>query len=331
MLRLDPPEHGRLRRQVSPLFTARRIERLHPMVSQLATHLVAQFAARGHADLVAELALPLTAGVLCEFAGLPHTDRTVFHQWVRAVHRPEGGAAGRGIVSAIQEMDSYLSGVIEAKKAGTDRPPGPPSDVLTELACPAAPRVRLGDDELIAFGRDLLIGGFESTKNLISGGLLVLLTHPAALAELRTDLTLAPLAVEELLRYVPPFPLLEQRYATEDIPLGNVLISRGEPVVCDLSAANRDPARFSDPDQFNIAPAARGHLSFGPGTHHCLGASLARLEAETAIRTVLELPGLRLAERAESVKHMPGLSPGPETLPVLFTPVVRPDRDRRGT
>ncbi|MGH3945625.1 MAG: cytochrome P450 [Pseudonocardiaceae bacterium] len=323
LLHIDPPEHTRLRRLMHPLFTARRIERLRPMVSKLARDLVAQFAHTGQADLVAELALPLTVGVLCELAGLPPGDLERFGPWVRDVHQTEGGAdAGRRMVEAIQAMDAYLAGVIGARRLRAGRSRGTPADVLTELACPSAATGRLGDDELIALGRDLLVGGYESTKNLIAGGMLALLTHPGPMAELLADPTLVPLAVEELLRYAPPFPRMEQRYATADIEVGGALISRGEPVIADLFAANRDPARFPDPDRLTIADSARGQLSFGPGTHHCLGAAVARLEAEVAVQTLLTgLPQLRLGCRPEDVERLPGFSPGPRSLPVTFIPI----------
>lgn len=321
MLHVDPPDHTRLRRRVHPLFAPRRIERLRPMVSQLARNLVDQFAPSGRADLVAELALPLTVGVLCELAGLPPGDLERFSPWVRDVHQTEGGAdAGRRMVGAIQAMDAYLAEVIGAKRLRAARSSDMPVDVLTELACSSAANGRLGDDELIAFGRDLLVGGYESTKNVIAGGMLAL-THPGPMAELLADPTLVPLAVEELLRYAPPFPRMEERYATDDIDVGSVLISRGEPVVADLFAANRDPARFPDPDRLTIADSARGHLSFGPGTHHCLGAAVARLEAEVAVQTLLtRLPELRLGCRPEDVEWLPGFSPGPRSLPVTFIP-----------
>lgn len=241
-----------------------------------------------------------------------------FGPWVRDVHQTDGGAeVGRSMVEAIQRMDAYLAKLIDAKSARSDRA----NDVLAELACPSVAEGRLSDDEVIALGRDLLVGGYESTKNLIASGMLTLLTHPAELTTLVADPSLVPLAVEELLRYTPPFPRLEERYATEDVELGSVLISRGEPVVCDLFAANRDPARFPDPDQLTMTHAVRAHLSFGPGTHHCLGAAVARLEAEVAVQTVLSrLPELRVGCRPEDLEWLPGFSPGPRSLPVAFTP-----------
>lgn len=317
-LHLDPPAHTGLRRRVSPLFTARRIERLRPMVDRLASELVDRFAAKGHADLVTELAEPLTVGVLGELAGLPPEDFERFGPWVRDLHQTGGGAeAGRTMAEAIHAMDSYLAEIIQTKQGCGTAPVG----VLAELAGDSPGNGLLDDDELVAFGRDLLVGGYESTRNLITAGLLTLLTQPEALAQLHKDPALVRSGVEELLRVVPPFPWLEERYASEDLELGGVRISRGEAVVGDLLAANHDPARFPSPDAVVVADRSRGHLSFGPGTHHCLGAALARMQAEIAIGTVLtRLPEARLGCRPDAVEWLPGFSPGLRSLPVIFVP-----------
>jgi cytochrome P450 len=248
----------------------------------------------------------------------------------------EGGAeAGQRTVEAITAMDRYLDERIAE---------GSVTGVLAELAelvgrvrasSPGSPSPSesggsgLTDDELVAFGRDLLVGGYESTANLISGGLALLLAEPARYEGLRREPEALGAAVEECLRQVAPFPQVEARYATQEVDLGGVRIGSGEAVVADIAAANRDPDRFPDPDGWNSAAAA-GHLSFGHGTHHCLGARLARHEAHAALRAVITgLDDVRLACPPEDLVWEPGLSPTLRSLPVRFTP--RPARDGDGS
>ncbi len=334
LLHLDPPEHTRIRRAVTPMFSARRTEAHRSMIDALATTLVDRCSGSGQADLVCDLAVPLAVGVLCRVAGLPSGDHTRFGAWVRTVHRIEGGAeAGQRTVEAIAAMDRYLDERISE---------GPVTGVLAELAeLVARPRASsspspaepggpgLTEDELIALGRDLLVGGYESTANLISGGLALLLAEPARYERLRREPAALDAAVAECLRQVTPFPQVEARYATQEVDLGGVRIGVGEAAVADIAAANRDPDRFPAPDTWNPAAAA-GHLSFGHGTHHCLGATLARREAHAALRAVITgLDDVRLACSPEDLVWEPGLSPTLRSLPVRFTP--RQVRDGGGS
>jgi cytochrome P450 len=323
LLHLDPPEHTRIRRAVSPLFSARRTEAHRSMIDGLARTLVGRCSGSGRADLVCDLAVPLAMGVLCRVAGLPSGDPARFGPWVRTVHRMEGGAeAGQRTVEAIAAMDRYLderiaegsvTGVLAelADPTGRSRSPSP---------SPSESGSGLTEDELVAFGRDLLVGGYESTANLISGGLALLLAEPARYERLRREPGALDAAVEECLRQVAPFPQVEARYATQEVDLGGVRIGSGEAAVADLAAANRDPDRFPDPGAWNPAASA-GHLSFGHGTHHCLGARLARQEAHAALQAVVTgLDDVRLACPPEDLVWEPGLSPTLRSLPVRFTP-----------
>ncbi|WP_252446080.1 cytochrome P450 [Pseudonocardia humida] len=331
LLHLDPPEHTRIRRGVSPLFSARRTEGHRSMIDASATTLVGRCAGSGRADLVCDLAVPLAVGVLCRVAGLPSGDHTRFGTWVRTVHRIEGGAeAGQRIVEAIAAIDRYLDERIAD---------GSVTGVLAELAelvgrprassDPSPSEPGLTEDELVAFGRDLLVGGYESTAVLISGGLALLLAEPARYQRLRREPEALDATVEECLRQVAPFPQVQARYATQEMDLGGVRIGSGEAVIADIAAANRDPDRFPDPDRWSPAASA-GHLSFGHGTHHCLGAGLARWEARAAMRAVITgLDDVRLACSPEDLVWEPGLSPTLRSLPVRFTP--RPIRDGDGS
>jgi cytochrome P450 len=306
LLHLDAPEHTRVRRAVHPAFTARRAERHGSLIDELAATLVERCQGSGRADLVCDLAVPLAVGVLCEIVGLPPGDHARFGPSVRQVHRIDGGAeAGRRTLEAIDALDRYLRERMAAGAAG----------VLGELTGTG----RLTADEVLAFGRDLLVGGYESTANLISGGLAVLLAEPARYERLRHDPGLVDAIVEECLRHVAPFPLLEARYAAEAVEVGGAVFGRGDAVVVDVAAANRDPDRFTAGAGWDPGGAA-GHLSFGHGAHHCLGAVLARREAQAAFRAVLAFDGLRLGCAPDDLGWDPGLSPTLRALPVRFTP-----------
>jgi cytochrome P450 len=305
LLHLDAPEHTRVRRAVNPAFTARRSAEHGSLIDELATTLVDRCRGSGRADLVCDLAVPLAVGVLCHVAGLPVGDHARFGPWVRQVHRIDGGAeAGRRAIEAIDALDRYLR----------ERIPCSPG-VLGEIAGSDG----LTEPEVLALGRDLLVGGYESTANLISGGLALLLAEPDRYGRMRRDPGLVEAAVEECLRQVAPFPVLEARYAAEAVEVGGTVLAPGDAVVVDVAAANRDPDRFAAGDGWDPDGAA-GHLSFGHGAHHCLGAVLARREAQAAFRAVLAFDDLRLGCAAEDLVWDAGLSPTLRALPIRFTP-----------
>ncbi len=311
LLHLDPPKHTRVRRAVNPAFTARRAAEHGSLIDELATTLVERCQGSGRADLVCDLAVPLAVGVLCQVAGLPAGDHARFGPWVRQVHRIDSAAAGRRAIEAIDALDRYLRERIADHAA---------HGVLAELAALArATPHRLSEDEVIALGRDLVVGGYESTANLISGGLALLLAEPGRYERVRRDPDQVDAAVEECLRQVAPFPLLEARYAAETVEVGGTVLAPGDAVVVDVAAANRDPDRFPAGDGWSPDDAA-GHLSFGHGAHHCLGAVLARREAQAAFRAVLSLDDLRLGCAPEALVWEPGFSPTLRELPVRFTP-----------
>ncbi|GAA5132904.1 cytochrome P450 [Pseudonocardia adelaidensis] len=316
LLHVDPPEHTRLRRAVGPMFTTRRAESHGSLIDELARTLVGRCAGSGMADLVCDLAVPLAVGVLCQVAGLPPADHARFGPSVRRVHRiDQGSGAGQRTVEAISALDRYLEERIARGRA---------SGVLAELV----DSERLSEDEVIALGRDLLVGGYESTANLISGGLALLLAEPSRYERVRRDPTLVGATVEESLHQVAPFPELEARYAAEAVEVGGTLISAGDAVVVNVAAANRDPDRFPAAERWSVDEPG-GHLSFGHGAHHCLGAVLARREADAALRAVINgLGDLRLGCRPEELEWEPGLSPGLRSLPVRFT--ARPPSGHAG-
>ncbi|MEW1928706.1 cytochrome P450 [Streptomyces sp. NPDC088360] len=287
MLQVDPPDHTRLRTLVAREFTARRVQALRPRVQEAADALLDAVAADGRADLVAAYAYPLPLTIICELLGVPDADRAAFRAWstkVVALDDPEQSAR------ASQEMAVYLAGLAEEKRR---LPDAAESDLLHALvrAHHGESPDRLTPEELLGMAFLLLVAGHETTVNLIANAVHLLLGHPAQLAALRADPELLTGAVEETLRFESPAPAGTYRYAAEPITIGDTAIPAGARVVLSIAAANRDPARFTAPERFDIHrdPAAtRAHLAFGHGLHHCLGAPLARLEATLALRTLLD-------------------------------------------
>ncbi|MFF3325243.1 cytochrome P450 [Streptomyces sp. NPDC002889] len=313
LLVVDPPDHTRLRKLVTREFTARRVEALRPRVQQVTDELLDAMLPAGQADLVDTLAFPLPITVICELLGIPAADREAFRKWSNEVVAPTGPEAGE---AAVHELAAYLDDLIEDKRCA-----GPADDLLSALI-----RTRAEDDdrlsaaELRALAYLLLIAGHETTVNLISGGVRALLDHPGQLALLRADLGLLDGAIEEMLRYDGPVETGTVRFSATPVPVGDIVIPPGEMVLVGIAAGDRDPARFPDPDRFDIRRDTRGHLAFGHGIHYCLGAPLARLEASVAIRTLLErCPDLALTRPTDAYDWLPGLlMRGVRRLPVRW-------------
>lgn len=309
-LSMDPPDHTRLRTLVAKAFTVRRVEELRPRAREIATDLVKDMIAAGQpVDLVDRFALSLPVAVICELLGVPVEDRPKFRVWsdtALSTSRltPQEYMANR------EELRDYMRGLI------ADHRVHPRDDLISALIAARDERDRLTELELVDTCVGILVAGHETTASQIPNFLVTLLDDPAAMARLREDPSLIPGAVEELLRYVPlgaggGFA----RYATEDVEVGGVLVREGEPVVVAIGAANRDGLRFTDPNAVRIEQPPEQHLAFGHGVHHCLGAALARMELQEALRVLLtELPGLHLA--GDIVWKSEMLVRGPVTMPV---------------
>jgi cytochrome P450 len=316
ILSLDPPEHTRLRRLVAKAFTARRVEELRPRAEQIAHGLIDRMTAP--AELVGDFALPLPVTVICELLGVPYEDRGDFRTWSDAFlsttrYTPEQ------VAEYTERMAAYMAGLIAERRTRLR------DDLLSALVVARDEQDRLSEEELVALAIGILVAGHETTATQIPNFVYVLLTHPSQLAAVRADLDLVPRAVEELMRYVPlgsgaGIP----RYALEDVDLGGVTVRAGEPVVASLPSANRDEAIYTDPERLELLRQEASHVGFGYGPHHCLGAQLARMELQVALRTLLErLPGLRFAG---SVAWKDGMSTrGPERMPITW------DRPTEGT
>ncbi len=286
LLAADPPEHTRLRRLLTPEFTVRRMNRLEPRIVEIVDqHLDAMEAAGSAADLVPTFALPIPSLVICELLGVPYADRGEFQARtarqldlsIPVEERIPLGRAGR----------VYMESLVARAKAD------PGEDMLGMLVREHAGEVT--DDELVGIGNLLLIAGHETTSNMLALGTLALLQHPDQLALVRDHPDAAAPAVEELLRWLTIVHSGVVRTATADVEVAGHTIHAGDLVVCSLPTANRDPELVDDPERLDVTRGAPGHLAFGHGVHHCLGAPLARMEMRIAFPALLRrFPGLAL-------------------------------------
>nr|BFE58586.1 cytochrome P450 [Dactylosporangium thailandense] len=312
LLAYDPPDHTRLRRLVSKAFTARRIEELRPRVGELSAALIEALRGRDGAELVEDYAVHLPIQVICELLGVPIEDQADFRRWTSVL--VSASAGGPGVPEAAAAFLGYILGLIERKRAA------PAGDLLSALIATRDEGDRLNEDELTSMAFLLLLAGHETTMNLISNGMYTLLTHPEAHRRLREDPSLVPAAVEEFLRLESPVETATTRTATEPVTYGGVTIPAGAMVAISLLAADRDPERFREPGAFVLDRGDNQHLAFGHGIHYCLGAPLARLEAQIAFTDLLAaFPGMRLAVAPQEVVWRTGiLIHGPAALPVTL-------------
>ena len=282
MLGVDPPDHTRLRRLVSKAFTPSAIEALRPRIQELVDEALDAMAARGSGDVVTELAFPLPFDVISEMLGMPESDKEQVAAWSGAIVKTIDPMISddeiKAAVAAELLMDAHVDEVIEWKRAH------PADDLLTALIAAEEDGDTLSAIELRDQVTLLFIAGHETTVNLIGTGIYELLRHPDQLALLLDDPSLDVNAVDELLRYVSPVQF-SRRVTLDDIEFGGVTIPKGMFVLAGLAAGNRDPAKWGPTaDELDLRRSGAGqHLSFGSGAHYCLGASLAKLEAQVAI------------------------------------------------
>ncbi|MEV0742498.1 cytochrome P450 [Streptomyces sp. NPDC050549] len=316
MLQTDPPDHTRLRRLVAGHLTPARIAALRPAVEAIAVDLLAGLPMRGTADLVSDYALPLPVTVICDLFGVPAADRTVFHAWSSELVMPASSEAG---ASAADALGGYLADLLHRKRGTRE------ADLLGDLVAAArAPESPLTSQELLGMAFLLLVAGHETTVNLVSATVHALLTHPEQLELLRAEPESTGAAVEESLRHSAPVHATAFRFAAEPIDLAGTRIAAGDTVQISLAAASRDPLHFPDPDRFDLRRRGPGHLAFGHGLHHCLGAPLARTEAAVAVRLLLHhRPDLTLATDPTTLRWRTStLVRGLSALPVRFGPAA---------
>ena len=279
----DGEEHTRIRKLVQPAFTHRVMQSWREAAERVAGELIDGFPRTGPVDLVQDWAAPLPMAVICEILGVPFTDRATFTVWgntlAAGLDRPRSIGHARQMRDAARDLTGYLTHLLEERRRK------PADDLLSTLAAAEIDGDVLTDRDIIGTSSFLLIAGFETTVNLLGAGTRVLMQHPDQLAEVAGDPSLIPAMSEEALRYVSPVQYTF-RTALADIDLpGDERLEERQTAVLVLAGANRDPAVFADPDRFDIhRDNARRHLAFGFGVHHCLGAALARMEAEVAWR-----------------------------------------------
>ena len=290
MLNRDGDDHRRLRRLVTKAFTPKVVEQLRPRIQAIADELLDTVEPRGSMDLSAEYAFPLPITVIAELLGVPSTDQHRFEDWSDAIITPAiGPEALERFFGQMGEFVAYLTDLFAARRAD------PQDDLVSALLAARDESDALTEEEVFGTVVLLIVAGHESTVGLIGNAVVNLLSHPKQLDLVRADPSLIPSAVEEVLRYEGPVERTINRWAATDIKLRGQTIRRGEIVIAILGAADRDPERYADPDRLDVRREDTRHLAFGRGSHFCLGAPLARLEAEIALETLFRrLPGLRL-------------------------------------
>lgn len=313
LLTLDPPDHARLRAIIAREFSTRRVKLLRPCIREAAVALLDKMAPRGAADIVHDFALPLSLTVICRLIGIPAANVALAHEWSARLSAADLDDVAQ-VPFIAEEIDAYLLGLAREKRAR-------PDDSLYGALVAVHDRGELSDRELTAMGFLLLSAGHETTTSLIANGVLALLREPSAWADLCADSSRAAAAVEEILRLESPLEVATVRYAKTEIPVGRTLIRPGDRVFVGLAAANRDPRHFDKPDELDMLRASLAdHMAFGHGIHFCIGATLARAEAEIALAELAQrFPRLALGVPPDALEWTPGLIlRGPRALPVRF-------------
>jgi len=311
MLGMDPPEHPRYRSLVSTAFRQKTLVRWEQeLVGPIANQLIDAFADRGKAELVREFTFPFPTKVIAGMLGLPGEDYLQFQRWSIAILGIHGNR--ERAIAASGQLREYLDGILAERRTE------PRNDLISDLVTAELDGEKLTDDEIFSFICLLLPAGIETTYRSTGNFLLTLLQHPDQLDAIRTDRSLIPQAIEELLRYEVPLMNIT-RVALQPTELSGVEIPAGSTVMLMLAAANRDETRFPDPDRFDIFRDPKMHIGFGHGAHVCLGMHLARLEMRVALNLLLDrLPNLRLDPDGGDPHIRGHVFRSPNEVPVLF-------------
>jgi cytochrome P450 len=310
----DPPEHGRYRGLLNRGFTPREIGRIEPRIREITERLVDEIlAGDGSTDLVRDLTVPLPVTVIAELLGVDRARHADFKRWSDAfVSAGTPRALDDATIGAMREFNEYFAAEIERRRAS------PGDDLISLLVQAETSEGGLSALELLAFTRLLLVAGNETTTNLVGNAVIALLAFPEQLERLRAEPALIPNAVEEALRYDSPVQGLP-RLVREDVELGGVKLPAGARAFLMIGSANRDPARWTEPDRFDVGRDTTGHLGFGFGIHFCLGAHLARLESRCALEAIVtRLGDFELA--GPVARNLNPILRGPATLPLTLKP-----------
>jgi cytochrome P450 len=318
----DPPGHTKLRGLISRAFTPRVVANLEPRIRELSRELLDRTIERGEMDLAGDYAVPLPMMVIAEMIGIPPADWLRFKRWSDGILKlsytrsdvEESQRAMGEFMAVTAEMSAYLADMIEQRRAA------PRDDLLTRLVEAEVDGERLTHEEILGFFQLLVVGGQETTTNLIDNAILCLIENPDQLARLRAAPDLLPSAIEEVLRYRSPVQWL-MRTPTRDVELHGHVIPAGRLVLAMIGSANRDPGQFPDADRFNITRDPNPHIAFGHGIHFCLGAPLSRLEARIALADILgRIEGFQLASDEPWEPRQALNVHGPARLPIRFEP-----------
>ena len=316
MLFMDPPQHTRLRKLASHAFTPARVAVLRTHIRQIVSRLLDEVAPAGRMDVIHDLAEPLPAIVTAEMLGVPVADRDQLKAWTTDFaemlgnfqHNPDRVPR---MLRTVAEMTDYFHRTVREQRDH------PQEGLISSLMNAEIDGDRLTDDEVVATSIVTMVGGQETTTNLIGNGVITLLRNPEALERLRSDPSLIPGSVEEMLRYESPSQHTG-RLAPDDRELGGKLIRKGQAVMAVMAAANRDPERFPDPDRFDIMRSDNRHLAFGYAAHFCFGAALARIEGQEALDALVRrFPDIRFEPEPLVWRNNSGLR-GVVALPVAL-------------
>jgi hypothetical protein len=315
LIHSDPPDHTRVRGVVTKALTPRLVEAMRPRIQAIANELLDSVQHQGRMDVMKDLAIPLPVTVLAEIFGVPKSDLSLFKGWAddllafQGVNKPPEAILERS-QKALVQIRAYMAGLIEERRRQ------PREDLLSALV--AAEGGALSETELLNSCITLLVAGHETTTSLIGNGIYTLLRHADQWQLLQNDRSLLTSAIEEMLRYESPVAR-QPRLMKQDAEMGGKQIRQGQMVFQMLNAANRDPAYFTGPDQFDIRRQPNRHMAFGVGIHFCVGAALARTEGQIVFLTVMDrLPRLRLVEDKPNWDMEKPNSRMLKSLPVLF-------------
>jgi cytochrome P450 len=326
----DPPRHTKLRGLISKAFTPRVVANLEPRIRSLSRGLLDHMIERGEMDLAADYAVPLPMRVIAGMIGIPDEDWPRFKRWsdgmLKISYTRSGGeeaaAAWTEFLAVTAEMDAYVADMIARRRAS------PEDDLLTRMVEAEVDGERLTHEEILGFFQLLVVGGQETTTNLITNAVLCLIEHPDQLARLRAAPALLPTAIEEVLRYRSPLQWL-MRTPRREIAMRGQTIPAGKLVLPMIGSANRDPRQFPDAGRFDVGRDPNPHVAFGHGVHACLGAPLARMEARVALTDILErLKGFELASQEPWEPRKALHVHGPARLPIRFGPGERVRKER---